>query len=103
MTTRATTTPTADGGPEGRLPLGGPRDRPSVPAAPDLRGAYRFVSAPDFLNQDVADLTAGGRQEYVDPRTGDVANSTNEEYDAGLDARDGRDGVARHPRRARRR
>jgi hypothetical protein len=80
----ATTTPTADGGPEGRLPRGGPRDRPAVPTAADLPGAYRFVSAPDFLNQDVADLTADGRTEYVDPRTGDIANSTNAEYDAGL-------------------
>ena len=52
-----TTTPTADGGPEGRLPRGGPRDRPAVPAAANLPGAYRFVSAPDFLNQDVADLS----------------------------------------------
>jgi hypothetical protein len=50
-----------------------------------VRGAYRFVSAPDFLNQDVADLTADGRREFVDPRTGDVANSTNAEYDAALD------------------
>ncbi|MCF6377300.1 metallophosphoesterase [Nocardioides KLBMP 9356] len=80
----ATTTPTPDGGPEGRLPKGGPRDRPAVPAAPELRDAYHFVSAPDFLNQDVADLTADGREEYVDPRTGAVANSTNKEYDAGL-------------------
>ena len=81
----ATTTPTADGGPEGKLPRGGPRDRPAVPAAPDLPGAYRFVSAPDFLNQDVADLTADGREAFIDPRTGDVANSTNAEYDAALD------------------
>ena len=55
-----------------------------MPAAPDLAGAYRFVSAPDFLNQDVADLTADGRKEFIDPRTGDVANSTNEDYDAAL-------------------
>ena len=63
----------------------GPRDRPSVPAAPELDGAYRFVSAPDFLNQDVADLTADGRKQFVDERTGEVANSTNAEYDAALD------------------
>ncbi len=80
-----TTSPSADGGPEGALPRGGPRDRPSVPPAPDLTGAYRFVSAPDFLNQDVADLTAGGREEFIDRRTGAVANSTNAEYDAALD------------------
>ncbi len=67
------------------LPRGGPRDRPAVPAAPELRHAYTFVSAPDFLNQDVADLTADGRTEFVDPRTGDVANSTNPEYDAALE------------------
>ena len=81
----ATTTPTADGGPEGVLPRGGPRDRPEVPAAPDLKDAYRFVSAPDFLNQDVADLTADGRETFIDRRTGEVANSTNEEYDTALE------------------
>lgn len=64
---------------------GGPRERPPVPPAPDLPGAYRFVSAPDFLNQDVADLTADGRKEFIDPSTGEVANSTNAEYDAALD------------------
>lgn len=63
----------------------GPRDRPAVPPAPELAGAYRFVSAPDFLNQDVADLTADGRKAFVDKRTGEVANSTNAEYDAALD------------------
>ena len=71
--------------PSGTLGRSGPRGRPEVPAAPDLPGAYRFVSSPDFLNQDVADLTAGGRPEYIDERTGEVANSTNEEYDAALD------------------
>ena len=63
----------------------GPRDRPPVPRAPDLSGAYRFISTPDFLNQDVADLTAGGRSPVIDPLTGKVANSTNDEYDAALD------------------
>jgi hypothetical protein len=63
----------------------GPRNRPSVPAAPTVFGAYRFVSTPDFLNQDVADLTADGRREFVDRRTGEVANSTNDEYDTALD------------------
>ena len=63
----------------------GPRERPSVAAAPELAGAYRFVSAPDFLNQDVADLTADGRQQFVDKRTGEIANSTNADYDAALD------------------
>ncbi len=67
------------------LERSGPRDRPPVPAAPDLPGAYRFVSAPDFLNQDVADLTANGRRAYVVKATGEVANSTNAEYDAALD------------------
>lgn len=56
-----------------------------MPAAPELLGAYRFISTPDFLNQDVADLTADGRREFVDKRTGKVANSTNAEYDAALD------------------
>ena len=62
----------------------GPGDRPEVPAAPVLAGAYRFLSAPDFLNQDVADLTAGGRKTFVDRRTGEVANSTNRDYDVAL-------------------
>ncbi len=44
----------------------GPRERPAVPPAPELTGAYRFISAPDFLNQDVADLTADGRKHHVD-------------------------------------
>lgn len=61
-----------------------PRDRPPVPRAADLPGAYRFISTPDFLNQDVADLTADGRRQFVDRRTGEVANSTNAEYDAAL-------------------
>ncbi|PKH44076.1 Calcineurin-like phosphoesterase [Nocardioides alpinus] len=56
-----------------------------MPAAPDLPRAYRFISSPDFLNQDVADLTVGGREEIVDRATGQVANSTNAEYDAALD------------------
>lgn len=63
----------------------GPRDRPPVPPAPRLDGAYRFVSAPDFLNQDVADLTADGRRTYAVRGSGAVANSTNAEYDAALD------------------
>ena len=63
----------------------GPLDRPPVPAAPVLTGAYRFISTPDFLNQDVADLTAGGRREFIDKRTGEVANSTNADYEAALD------------------
>jgi hypothetical protein len=62
-----------------------PRDRQSVPAAPDLAGAYRFISTPDFLNQDVADLTADGRKQFIDPASGEVANSTNQEYDDALD------------------
>lgn len=93
------TSPSASATPDGDFPAApappsrgddplqrsGPRDRPPVPQAPDLAGAYRFISTPDFLNQDVADLTTGGRREFVDPRTGEVANSTNAEYDAGLD------------------
>ncbi len=64
----------------------GPRDRPPVPPAPVLDDdAYRFVSAPDFLNQDVADLTADGREQHVVKATGEVANSTNAEYDTALD------------------
>ncbi len=73
--------------PDWRVPQGGhgPRDRPAVAPAPELTGAYRFVSAPDFLNQDVADLTAGGRRTYVVAATGEVANSTNADYEAALD------------------
>ncbi len=56
-----------------------------MPTAPELPGAYRFVSAPDFLNQDVADLTADGRRSYVVKGTGEVANSTNGEYDTALE------------------
>lgn len=63
----------------------GPRDRPPVPRAPQLPGAYRFISAPDFLNQDVADLTADGRRQHVVRGTGEVANSTNADYEAALD------------------
>jgi hypothetical protein len=88
----ASVQPTVGPGP-GRTPthvpsasLRGPRERPSVPAAPDLANAYRFVSAPDFLNQDVADLTADGRRTYVVKATGEVANSTNESYETALDA-----------------
>lgn len=80
-----TVTPTSGRNPGVVLPRGGPRERPAVDAAPELRGAYRFVSAPDFLNQDVADLTVDGRTEFIDRRTGEVANSTNAEYDAALD------------------
>ena len=69
-----------------RLDARGPRDRPPVPRAPVLTDAYRFVSAPDFLNQDVADLTAGGRKHYVVRGTdGEVANSTNADYETALD------------------
>ncbi|MCK9825610.1 metallophosphoesterase [Nocardioides cavernae] len=71
--------------PTASLERGGPRDRPLVPRAPELTDAYRFISTPDFLNQDVADLTADGRRTFVDRRTGEVANSTNDEYDAALD------------------
>lgn len=74
-------TPTPTPGASRRL---GPRDRPEVPAAPELSGAYRFLSAPDFLNQDVADVTDGGRRELIDRRTGEVANSTNADYDRAL-------------------
>jgi hypothetical protein len=63
----------------------GPKTRPAVPRAPRLRDAYRFVSAPDFLNQDVADLTAGERETYTDPESGKVANSTNRAYENALD------------------
>ncbi|MCW2735934.1 MAG: hypothetical protein JWN97_578 [Nocardioides sp.] len=79
------TTVHPSGQPSTELERGGPRDRPPVPSAPDLAGAYRFISSPDFLNQDVADLTAGGRRQHIDPSTGQVANSTNPEYDAALD------------------
>ena len=65
--------------------VGSPKSRPAVPAPPRLRRAYRFISAPDFLNQDVADLTSGGRQQYTVPDTGEVANSTNPTYERALD------------------
>lgn len=62
----------------------GPKSRPEVEPAPVVDDAYRFVSAPDLLNQDVADLTAGGRKKFRDPRTGRIANSTNRSYDVAL-------------------
>ena len=78
--------PSPSAAPSGTTARSGPRDRPAVPAAPELSaGAYRVISTPDFLNQDVADLTADGRRTFVDERTGEVANSTNAEYDAALD------------------
>jgi hypothetical protein len=77
--------PTVSATPAPPLERSGPRERPAVPSVPDLPGAYRFISSPDFLNQDVADLTAGGRRQFIDPGTGEVANSTNPEYDAALD------------------
>jgi hypothetical protein len=56
-----------------------------VPPAPRLENAYRFISYPDYLNQDVADLTAGPARTFTDPRTGEVANSTNSAYEEALD------------------
>jgi hypothetical protein len=74
------------GDPAAVLDARGPRERPPVPTAADLPGAYRFISAPDFLNQDVADLTAGGRRHHVLRGTGGrVANSTNASYETALD------------------
>ena len=70
-------TPTAEGN--------GPKGRPGVPRAARLSGAYRFISYPDYLNQDVADLAAGRRETFTDPRTGNVANSTNSAYEEALD------------------
>jgi hypothetical protein len=64
---------------------GGPKTRPSVQGAPRLANAYRFLSYPDFLNQDVADLAAGGRETLTDPETGQVVNSTNDAYEEALD------------------
>ena len=72
-------------------------------AAPDLPGAYRFISAPDFLNQDVADLTADGRTQHLDPTHGRGRQLHQRGVRRRARARDERDGVARHPRRARRR
>ena len=63
----------------------GPKTRPAVPRAPRVKDSYRFISYPDFLNQDVADLTAGDRETYTDPDTGEVANSTNAAYETALE------------------
>ncbi len=94
-TSVAPSSPSASATPGGDHPLptislstadsSGPRDRPPVPGAPHLPGAYTFISAPDFLNQDVADLTADGREQRIDKGTSRVANSTNAEYDTALD------------------
>ncbi len=56
-----------------------------MPRAVRLKDAYRFISYPDFLNQDVADLATGSRETFTDPRTGKVANSTNSAYEEALD------------------
>lgn len=72
----ATTTPP--------LPEGSPGLRPSVPEPPALPGAYRFVSSPDFLNQDVGDVRELGVTPAVDEFGLDV-NSTNQWYAAALD------------------
>ena len=61
-----------------------PRGRPAVPPAPRLPRAYRFISAPDFLNQDVADLTARGGRPVLDPTSGRVATSTSASYEDAL-------------------
>lgn len=69
----------------GRLGL-----RPAVPTPAPLAGAYRFVSAPDFLNQDVADLTRYGIRvkpgTAVNHKGADVTlNSYNDDYRRALD------------------
>ncbi|KQP63180.1 metallophosphoesterase family protein [Nocardioides sp. Leaf285] len=51
--------------------------RPTVEGVPTLPGAYRFASAPDFLNQDVADVS--GMSGY---RGG--PNGTNSSYEDSL-------------------
>lgn len=79
-----TARPNPDGGTVPADASDAPKSRPAVSPAPRLSDAYRFVSAPDFLNQDVADLTVGGRRTYVDPETGKVANSTNASYEKAL-------------------
>lgn len=56
-----------------------PGDRPTVRGLPDIEGAYRFVSHPDFLNQDVGDVTRSPFWRQGMPR------GTNSSYEASLD------------------
>lgn len=56
-----------------------PGDRPTVRGLPRIDGAYRFVSHPDFLNQDVGDVRSSPFWRRGMP------NSTNDSYEASLD------------------
>ena len=56
-----------------------PGDRPTVRGLPTVRGAYRFASHPDFLNQDVGDVTRSPFWRQGMPR------GTNSSYEASLD------------------
>lgn len=56
-----------------------PGDRPTVRGLPRIDGAYRFVSHPDFLNQDVGDVTRSPFWRKGMPR------GTNSSYEAPLD------------------
>ncbi len=56
-----------------------PGDRPTIGGLPRIAGAYRFVSHPDFLNQDVGDVRSSPFWRRGMP------NSTNDSYEASLD------------------
>lgn len=56
-----------------------PGDRPTVRGLPRIDGAYRFVSHPDFLNQDVGDVRSSPFWRRGMP------TSTNDSYEASLD------------------
>ena len=56
-----------------------PDDRPTVRGLPRPDGAYRFVSFPDFLNQDVGDVTRAPHWQQGDPK------GTNSAYEDSLD------------------
>ena len=59
--------------------MANPGDRPTVRGLPEIQGAYRFVSHPDFLNQDVGDVTRSPFWRQGMPR------GTNSSYEASLD------------------
>lgn len=68
----------------GKVPDVGAEDvhaRPTVEPAPVLEEAYRFTSFPDFLNQDVADVTH--LPGYRGPADGS-ANGTNASYERSI-------------------
>lgn len=76
---QSTTTEIVLAAESGQRAAADPGDRPTVRGLPRVDGAYRFVSHPDFLNQDVGDVRSSPFWRRGMP------NSTNDSYDASLD------------------